>query len=313
MAVQSNPGDETAPEDDAPDEGAPDAPAFLSWPDTTPVEWSLPPGEPPPPDPPGPVRRTAVVLAILLPFVVSVLGLVWAIRQGPNPQVTRALDDGGASIERLEDGAYALWSRNLDGGAVRWNACEPIHWVFNPNGAPLGAVDQLQIAIERVEAATGLSFAYDGESDELPTRNRAPWQPDRYDRERWAPVLISWRTPATTDAPLTDADRAVAIPVAVGDQDERAFVTAQVIFNRELAGTPGFDDRRRSIGITMLHELLHVVGLQHVDDAGEIMFPFPVFGDADFGPGDLAGMREVGSAQACLETPTPANITVEYG
>ncbi len=252
-----------------------------------------------------------VVLA-LAPIAVAAVLLGWAIGGRGSSDVAVADPQGQALVQQLEDGAYALWARNADGSAVRWNACEPIRWVFNPDGAPLGAVQELQVAMGRVTEGTGLTFDYLGETDELPSRDRRPYQPERYDAQHWAPVLISWRTPETTDAPLTENDRAVAVPVAVGDADERAFVTAQVIFNRELAGIPGFTDRRRSIGITMLHELLHVVGLGHVDDTGEIMFPFPVSGIAGFGNGDVAGMAEIGVQQPCLATPEPEDIEVSY-
>lgn len=294
-----------------PDAGEqPPTPVFHAWPEDAPSEAPLHTAVV---REVGPVRRMAVILAVLLPVLVSILGLVWAVTGGRDQRVADAFPAGDAAIERLEEGAFALWSRNDDGLAVRWNACEPIRWVFNPVGAPLGAVDQLQVAMARITAETGLDFQYEGETTEAPRRDREPWQPDRYPPERWAPVLISWRTAETTDAPLTANDRAVAIPVAVGVPGARAFVTAQVIFNRDLAGTPGFADRRWSIGITMLHELLHVVGLQHVDDTGEIMFPFPVFGDNDFGPGDLVGMRELGKDHPCIETPKPSKITVDYG
>ncbi|MFT5222373.1 MAG: hypothetical protein ACI867_000672 [Glaciecola sp.] len=296
--LQDPPGATSAPDDDAPDRGGrePLADAGII-------------ATPPPP----PVRQLAVVLAVVLPVAIALIGLLWTLAGGSGPtQGTEATTSGESLPQGLQDGVYALWARNADESAVRWDACQPIRWVFNPDGAPLGASEQFQLAIDRVAEVTGLDFAYIGETDELPRRDRESYQPDRYGRDVWSPVLISWRTPETTDVPLSEHDRAVAIPVAVGTSEVRNFVTAQIIFNRKLGGVPGFDDRRSSIGVTMLHELLHVVGLQHVDDPVEMMFPFPVLGDATFGPGDLAGMREVGAANPCLPTPTPKAITVEY-
>ncbi len=256
------------------------------------------------------VTSLAIVGAILFPVLIALVLVRWS-GVGQDRDGLEGQAQTGA-IVALNDGAYSLWANNDDGSAVRWNPCEPIRWVFNPDGAPLGAVTELQKAMVRVTEGTGIEFDYLGETHELPSRGRSPWLPDTYAEEHWAPVLIAWRTPESTDAPLGEHDRAVAIPVAVGTSKERIFVTAQVIFNEDLAGTPGFTDRRRSIGITMLHELLHVVGLGHVDDTTEIMFPFPVAGNADFGPGDLAGMQAVGSDHGCLEVPEPEFIEVTY-
>lgn len=265
-----------------------------------------------PSDEPKPVARALVVLAILLPFLVVVLtfALVLTRDEGGSAQ---AATPGTASVEQLAGGgSYALWARNEDGTAVRWNGCEPIRWVLNPAGAPLGAAELLGEAMERVTEASGIAFEYLGETSEVPTRDRAPWQPEAYDRDRWAPVLFAWQSPTLTDVPLTELDRAVAIPVAVGTSEVRNFVTAQVVFNRDSTATPGFGNRRNSIGITMLHELLHVVGLQHVDDPGEMMFPFPTSGVPGFGDGDRAGLVEVGTSQPCQPTPEPREVEVEY-
>ncbi len=260
----------------------------------------------------GRLTNVAIVLAVLFPVAVVGALVAWVGLGRGELGATGAPAAQSGDVVVVDDGAYSLWARNADGSAVRWNPCEPIRWVFNPNGAPLGAVAELQKAMERITEVSGITFDYLGETDELPSRGRPPWLPERYEAARWAPVLVAWRTPDTTDAPLGEHDRAVAIPVAVGNAERRVFVTAQVVFNEDLAGTPGFTDRRRSIGITMLHELLHVIGLGHVDDTDEIMFPFPVAGAADFGTGDVAGMAEVGAENGCLEVPEPEPIEVTY-
>ena len=42
-----------------------------------------------------------------------------------------------------------------------------------------------------VMTATGLVFVNEGTTDEAWTKDREPYQPDRYG-ERWAPALIAW-------------------------------------------------------------------------------------------------------------------------
>lgn len=47
--------------------------------------------------------------------------------------------------------------------------------------------------MERAAAGTGLVFIDDGLTDERWSKEREPYQPDRYG-DRWAPILISWST-----------------------------------------------------------------------------------------------------------------------
>jgi hypothetical protein len=52
----------------------------------------------------------------------------------------------------------------------------------------------------------------------------------------------------------------------------------------------------------LLHELGHVMGLGHVPAIGELM-QAAGGGVTDLGPGDLEGLRRLGSAQGCLRVP----------
>ena len=54
----------------------------------------------------------------------------------------------------------------------------------------------------------------------------------------------------------------------------------------------------------VLHELGHVMGLDHVKVDGELM-ESAGGGVTDFGPGDLEGLRILGRSSGCLNTPDP--------
>ena len=54
-----------------------------------------------------------------------------------------------------------------------------------------------------------------------------------------------------------------------------------------------------SQGPTVLHELGHIMGLDHVTSRAELMEPSGGF-MTDFGPGDLAGLEQLGRDQGCL-------------
>ena len=77
-------------------------------------------------------------------------------------------------------------------------------------------------------------------------------------------------------------------------------MTGQVMLDApqlaESATHPGGDVIARSI---VLHEVGHLVGLQHVEDATQLMFPEAQEGVTDLGAGDLTGLAELGRG-ACV-------------
>ena len=58
-----------------------------------------------------------------------------------------------------------------------------------------------------------------------------------------------------------------------------------------------------------MHELGHAVGLGHVSNIGDAMYP-TVRGLAAYGPGDLEGFAAVGAAAGCHPAPAPHALTV---
>ena len=64
---------------------------------------------------------------------------------------------------------------------------------------------------------------------------------------------------------------------------------------------PGFGSPDAQ-GPVVLHEWGHVMGLDHVDERGQLMHEAGG-GVTDLGPGDLEGLRRLGRSQGCLTTP----------
>lgn len=247
-------------------------------------------------------------LAVLsLAVFVAAAARVMAPPADPAPTPT----SGTSAVLAQRDG-YALWGTQPDGSPVRWNGCEPIRWVLNPEGAPDRAREALSLAMARITAASGLEFAFDGMTDERPRSDR-PLVEETAEGQRWAPVLIGWVPGDSIDLPLSDLERGVAVPVAVSEHDRQVFVTGQVVLNADKALLPMFEDRHASWGAVLLHELGHLVGLDHVDDPVQLMAPTPGFGEVVLGEGDRAGLRAVGAETGCLEVPTPRELDVTYG
>lgn len=207
------------------------------------------------------------------------------------------LDGDAATSDR-----FAFLSRKPGGEPVRWNPCQPIHYVVNVSHAPPGSIADVHEAVRRISDATGIAWVYDGLSDEVPSAVRRAFVPSRYG-DRWAPVLIGWVDPDRSDIPF-EVDGEVASAVASPLYPNGAwdlYVSGWVAVNEEDPNTPGFDHPWDQ-GPVLLHELGHVAGLGHVPTYGEIM-QNAGGGMTDLGAGDLEGLRRLGSAEGCLATP----------
>ncbi len=188
---------------------------------------------------------------------------------------------------------------------VRFNPCEPIRYVVNAALAPPGALDDLQQAMRVVEEASGLSFLYEGPTDEPGSVNRRISQPDRYPG-RWAPVLVVWDHGAGYRMEPTNPAGGQAFPV------EGVSVSGVLIVNVDATAldhgrtrpASGFGEGT-TWGRVFIHELGHLVGLGHVARSDQIMFPElgVQMGRAEFHAGDLAGLRLIGREAGCLQTP----------
>jgi hypothetical protein len=191
-------------------------------------------------------------------------------------------------------------ARDLGGDPVRWNPCEPVHYVVNVAEAPPGSLEDVQEAVRRVSAATGIAFAYDGLTDEVLERRRDMVQ-TRYG-QRWAPVLVAWVDPDDADVSFrTEGDVAAGVAAPFTPPGSDVIVSGWIAINADDPNPPGFADPDDQ-GPVVLHEWAHVMGLDHVKAPGQLMHPAGG-GMSGFGPGDLEGLRQVGRSQGCLTTP----------
>jgi hypothetical protein len=179
---------------------------------------------------------------------------------------------------------------------VTWSSCQPIHVVVNEASAPPQADRMLREALGRVSELSGLKFVVDGQTDEAPSDNR-PAQNANPFKGRWAPALVAWTTPEVVrglEGPVAGIGGPREAPTSY--PDERHFVSGIVY----LDGPSIADVMKRRNGwakarAIVMHEVGHMVGLAHVESDQELMDGDNNSGITDFGPGDRAGLRKLGS------------------
>jgi hypothetical protein len=216
-------------------------------------------------------------------------------------------------VVRGHAATYRFLRQNADGTPYRWDPCTPIHYLVND--APPGSIPIVQEAVARVSEATGITFVYDGIAERsTDTYYRMQFQrPFTLGGSRsWEPVLIDWiETEHFQELAQTDEAAAFGTPYSPeGELPEGVlegrYVSGLVAVDESLPIPLGFRTRY-SLGVVLMHELAHVMGLGHVADGHELMWSPEVPG-ADavpdvlqtvWGPGDLEGLHRLGRQEAC--------------
>lgn len=247
--------------------------------------------------PPAPARssRRVVVALVLVLLAVVAAGAVATSR-------VRAAAVG--TVTAVDAPAASGWSPTYvdqDGDPARWDPCTPIRYVVQAGWIPDAGRRDLAEALRRLSAASGLQFVDEGDTDELPSRDRPAYQPARYG-QRWAPLLIGWVPPAVTDVGLGSGVQGVSLSVAVPGRAAPHLVSGQVVLDAAHRVAAGFGPGTTD-GEVLLHELAHAIGLGHVLDATQVMYPQTTSSESEFGAGDRAGLAAVGAAAGCHPAP----------
>lgn len=264
---------------------------------------------------PGRFRLIAAVVVaavVLSPMVISRWRVVErrAVTGDPGPSSVagesagRVPDRQSADVPnpvRPSSGGSWEFLNEYDGEPVRHDPCTTIHYVVRVGSGPPDAIEIAREAVARVSDATGLSFVYDGTTD------RVPRSVSRSELDSDDPLVIAWvlstETDLFDDVEVGESSEAVGVggPILMRRSDgAQWYVGGFVAIRSDAAVGPGFGPGT-SEGNVLLHELGHVVGLGHVDDANELMAPWTTDDTrAGYGPGDLYGLWRLGASQGCL-------------
>ena len=173
---------------------------------------------------------------------------------------------------------------------VGYDPCERIEYVVNPAGAPADWGQLIDTGVADTERATGLRFRYVGTTD------KRPFDPNH------GGLVGDVRSPAVIG--FADADE---IPELAGEvagvggseaaasaRGEYYYVTGSVALDTEVFDHASTGEDRMRLQAIVDHELGHLVGLDHVDSASELMAPVNT-GQTTYGPGDLEGLARLGA------------------
>jgi hypothetical protein len=183
-----------------------------------------------------------------------------------------------------------------------WNPCKPIRYAINMNGYDESYRAVIAEDISRVATATGFTFNYVGDSTIIPVEAN-PWgfpYMDFFYGTAPYDIIISLANESITD--LVDGSQVgLAWPnwVHYADKDGRFFVASITIDMGDL-----FDHAvwaGDGVGPVLLHELGHAMGLDHVTDTTQIMYPSArPAGPNTYSAGDLRGLWVSGAVRGCL-------------
>ncbi len=183
----------------------------------------------------------------------------------------------------------------------RWDPCQVITYRVNPTRLPAHGLADVREGFRRLAEATGLRFAYAG------TTARVPGLHDRWDEattiDPHADLVIAWATARQVPglrSGVVGLGGGWSIPQSGWGERTNGFA----VFDSTYRLPSGYSGERANRGGLILHELAHAVGLGHVSDRRQIMYPAMQQHAARYAAGDLRGLAEVGAVRGCFAPST---------
>lgn len=210
--------------------------------------------------------------------------------------------------------AYDSYTRTTK--VVRWNPCATVKYRVNTGVASSYRISLVKQAVAKVSAATGIHFAYLGTTSYIPhyavlhylTGDQYIFNAAQQQAATGAQLVIAWAYKGS-NLSRHESNLLSGAEAGVGTTSWRSsylsqlrILNAAVVIKRGVRMKTWFAPGG-STGALLLHELGHALGLQHVTDSHQIMYPvFGSYSPGVYQSGDLTGLAHVGRRVGCLST-----------
>lgn len=174
--------------------------------------------------------------------------------------------------------SYKLSVVNPDGTYARWDPCRPIDVQVSFAGAQPNARAAFADAIQQARDATGMNLAVTEVAQVASANGR---------------LTVRWGTSA--DHPSLTGS---VLGIGGFSYSPRQIVRGSVIIRADLPFTNSRAGEDALTG-TLAHEIAHALGLSHVNDPTQLMYPY-ANGLDSYQAGDRTGLMMLGAAQGCL-------------